>query len=47
MAGGELGNQVNTSLHTKRVLYKFKKLETPLATTSPATESPGKTAAKL
>lgn len=45
MAGGELGNQVSTSLTTSRVLYMFKKLVMPLATTSPATESPGKIAA--
>jgi hypothetical protein len=47
IAGGELGNQVKTSLTTNKVLYIFKKLMIPLATTSPATESPGKTAAKL
>lgn len=47
MAGGELGNQVSTSLTTSRVLYKFKKLVMPLATTNPATESPpGRIAAK-
>lgn len=47
IAGGELGNQVKTSLTTNKVLYIFKKLMIPLATTSPATESPGRTAAKL
>lgn len=47
MAGGELGNHVSTSLAISRVLYMFKKLVMPLATTSPATESPGKIAAKL
>uniref|UniRef100_A0A6N2NFN3 Uncharacterized protein n=1 Tax=Salix viminalis TaxID=40686 RepID=A0A6N2NFN3_SALVM len=47
MAGGELGNQVKTSLATNRVLYIFKKLRTPLANTNPVIESPGKTAAKL
>lgn len=47
IAGGELGNQVSTSLTISKELYMFKKLVIPLATTSPATESPGKMAAKL
>lgn len=47
MAGGEFGNQVRTSLTTSNVLYIFKKLLMPFATTSPATESPGRIAAKL
>uniref|UniRef100_A0A0D3FEJ8 Uncharacterized protein n=1 Tax=Oryza barthii TaxID=65489 RepID=A0A0D3FEJ8_9ORYZ len=45
MAGGVLGNQVSTSLTTRTVLYRLRKLLMPLDTTTPATESPS-TAAK-
>lgn len=47
MAGGALGNHVKTSLTIKRVLYMLRKLKIPFVTTTPATESPGKMAAKL
>lgn len=47
MAGGALGNHVKTSLATKRVLYILRKFKIPFVTTTPATESPGKMAAKL
>jgi len=47
MDGGELGNQVSTSLTTRIVLYRFKKLLMPFATANPANESPGRIATKL
>lgn len=46
-AGGALGNHVKTSRTTNKVLYMLKKFKIPLATTIPATESPGKMAAKF
>lgn len=45
MAGGALGNHVSTRRTTRMVLYMLRKFIKPLATTNPATESPGRTAA--